>query len=79
MGLTPAQALASIPGWEGAVATELKGGLNNRTWRVDKNGRSAVLKIDERPRTEPYNTRREEARIQSRAFEAGLASERDVP
>ena len=74
MGLTPAQVLASIPGWEGAEPTELKGGLNNRTWRVDKNGRSAVLKIDERPRSEPYNTRREEARFQSRAFEAGLAS-----
>ena len=74
MGLTPAEALSSIPGWEGARVTELDGGLSNRTWRVDRNGRSAVLKIDERPRGEPYNTRRQEAQVQSRAFEAGLAT-----
>ena len=58
MGMTPEQALSTIPGWEGASVTELKGGLSNRTWRVDRDGRSAVLKIDERPRGEPYNTRR---------------------
>jgi thiamine kinase-like enzyme len=74
MGMTSEQALSTIPGWEGATVTELKGGLSNRTWRVDRDGRSAVLKIDERPRGEPYNTRREEARVQSRAFEAGLAT-----
>jgi thiamine kinase-like enzyme len=74
MGVTPREVLSTIPGWEGAVATELNGGLSNRTWRVDKNGRSAVLKIDERPRGEPYNTRRQEAQAQSRAFDAGLAT-----
>lgn len=74
MGLTPGEALSSIPGWEGATATKLSGGLSNNTWRVDKNGRSAVLKIDDRPRGEPYNTRRQEAEIQSRACEAGLAN-----
>ena len=74
MGMTPEQVLSTIPGWEGAAVTELNGGLSNRTWRVDKNGRSAVLKIDERPRGEPYNTRRQEAQVQSRAFEAGLAT-----
>ena len=74
MGMNPEQALATIPGWEGASVTELKGGLSNRTWRVDRDGRSAVLKVDEQPRGEPYNTRREEANVQSRAFEAGLAT-----
>ena len=74
MGVTPQQVLSTIPGGEGASATELNGGLSNRTWRVDRDGRSAVLKIDERPRGEPYNTRREEAKVQTRAFEAGLAT-----
>lgn len=74
MGLTPRQVLSSIPGWKDAAVTELSGGLSNHTWRVDANGRSAVLKIDERPRAEPFNTRREEAQVQSRAFEAGLAT-----
>ena len=74
MGVTTGQVLSTIPGWEGAAVTELNGGLNNRTWRVDKNGRSAVLKIDEQPRGEPYNTRRQEAQVQARACEAGLAT-----
>ena len=74
MGLTPAQALESIPGWAGAALSELNGGLSNRTWRVDRDGRSTVLKIDERLRGEPYNTRRQEAEVQSRAYEAGLAT-----
>ena len=75
MGLTPEQVLAGIDGWAGAMVSQLNGGLSNRTWRVDKNGRSAVLKIDERPRGAPYNTRLQEAQIQSRAFAAGLANQ----
>jgi len=74
MGMTVNQALAAIDGWAGASAAELSGGLSNRTWRVEKDGRAAVLKIDDRPRSEPYNTRRSEAGIQTRAFEAGLAN-----
>jgi len=74
MGMKPSQVLSTIPGWEGATANELSGGLSNRTWRVERGGRAAVLKIDERPRGAPYNTRREEAQFQSRAFEAGLAT-----
>ena len=74
MGLIPAQALSRIPGWDGATLTELSGGLTNRTWRVDRKDRSAVLKIDSRPRGRPYNSRREEAAIQSMAFDAGLAN-----
>ena len=74
MGMTPADVLAGIEGWAGAVVTELDGGFNNHTWRVEKDGRSAVLKIDDRPRGEPFNTRPGEAEIQMRAFKAGLAN-----
>jgi thiamine kinase-like enzyme len=74
VGLNIAEVLASIDGWAGADVAKLKGGLTNTTWRVDKDGRSGVLKIDARPRAEPYNTRRREAEIQARACEAGLAN-----
>lgn len=74
MGMTPEEALSGIDGWAGAHVTELDGGLSNRTWRVDKGDRSAVLKIDEQPRSAPYNSRRQEADIQARAFEHGLAN-----
>ena len=74
MGVTPEDVLAGIEGWAGAEVAELDGGLSNHTWRVKKDGRSAVLKIDDQPRGEPYNTRRNEAEIQMRAFEAGLAN-----
>ena len=74
MGVTPDEVLAGIEGWAGATVSRLDGGLNNHTWRVDKDGASAVLKIDDRPRGEPFNTRRQEADIQMRAFEAGLAN-----
>ena len=74
MELSVSEVLLSIDGWAGADITELKGGLTNTTWRVEKGGRSGVLKIDAMPRTEPYNTRRREAEIQTRAHEAGLAN-----
>jgi thiamine kinase-like enzyme len=74
MGLSIDKVLAGIDGWAGADVTELSGGLTNRTWRVNKDGRSAVLKVDERPRGEPYNTRQIEADIQTRAYNAGLAN-----
>ena len=74
MVMTPEEVLAGIDGWAGATVTRLDGGLSNHTWRVDKAGRSAVLKIDDQPRSEPYNARRQEAEIQTRAFAAGLAN-----
>jgi thiamine kinase-like enzyme len=70
----PAAVLATIPGWHGASFRELPGGLTNRTLLVEKNGRRAVLKIDPAPRTRPYNSRREEARIQERAAAIGRAN-----
>ncbi len=71
---TPQSALEEIPGWEAASWRELGGGLSNRTWLVEKDGDKAVLKLDEQPRSAPYNERREEARIQTMASIAGLAN-----
>ncbi len=74
MGLSVDKVLAGIAGWEGAEATQLTGGLTNCTWRVEKDGRQAVLKIDDAPRGAPFNERPGEADIQMRAFAAGLAN-----
>ena len=74
MGMTPADVLADIDGWEGARVSVLSGGLSNHTWLVEKDGDRAVLKIDDQPRGAPYNTRRNEADIQSQACESGLAN-----
>lgn len=70
----PAAVLATIPGWHGASCRELPGGMTNRTLLVEKEGRRAVLKIDPAPRTLPYNSRRDEARIQERAAAIGRAN-----
>ena len=65
--------LEGIDGWEGAQCAELTGGLTNRTWKVSKDGRHGVLKIDDAARQEPFNPRLAEAEIQRRAAAAGLA------
>ena len=70
---TPGDVLRLVAGWKGASLTELKGGLNNQTWLVQRNGLKAVLKVDQEVRTRPYNSRPEEARVQSGAASAGLA------
>ena len=67
MSASPDEALATIPGWDGAAWRELPGGLTNRTLQVEKDGRRAVLKIDPAPRKSPFNSRQEETRIQQRA------------
>lgn len=72
--LEPGTVLAGIPGWKNSTFRELSGGLTNRTWYVESGDRAAVLKIDERPRSAPYNARRAEARIQTTAADAGLAA-----
>ena len=72
--LSPDEVLADIPGWRGAHWRELPGGLTNRTLLVEKNDRRAVLKIDPAPRQAPYNSRRDEARIQDRAAVLGRAN-----
>jgi thiamine kinase-like enzyme len=73
-GAVPDAVLAGIPGWRGASCSELPGGLTNRTLLVEKDGRRAVLKIDPSPRTAPYNSREDEARIQQRAAALGRAN-----
>jgi thiamine kinase len=70
----PEAVLAAIPGWQGATYRELSGGLSNRTLLVEAGDRSAVLKIDERPRQPPFNTRRAEALVQTTAADHGLAN-----
>ena len=70
---TPEQVLADIPGWDGATLSELSGGLTNRTWRVTKDTKSGVLKIDDEPREAPFNSRYDEAYVQNMAHKAGLA------
>ena len=65
--------LYDIPGWEEAACTELTGGMNNRTYLVEKEGRRAVLKIDATARALPYNTRENEKRVQMDAANHELA------
>ncbi len=65
--------LSGIPGWQGAISRKLAGGLTNQTYLVEREGRRAVLKIDSAPRTEPYNSREDEAGIQTAAAESHLA------
>lgn len=71
---TPERVIAEVAGWEDATVTKLDRGLTNRTWLVEKHGRRAVLKLDDRVRGAPFNTRPAEASIQSLAAGAGLAS-----
>ena len=70
---TPDAVLSKIPGWEGANIRKLAGGLTNRTYLVEQEGRRAVFKIDFTPRSMPYNSRKAEARIQTAAAENNLA------
>lgn len=72
--MTPQDILAGLPEWRDANVSELDGGLTNRAWLVEASGRKAVLKIDPQPRSAPFSTRPEEARIQSAAAGAGLAA-----
>lgn len=73
-GTNPDALLAGLPGWRGATFEELPGGLTNRTLRVEKDGRRAVLKIDPEPRKPPFNSRQDEARIQDEAAALGRAN-----
>ena len=68
-------ALRQIPGWQNASWSELKGGLTNPCWLIDRGDRKAVLKIDDKPRSEPFSSRPAEAQIQRRAAAQKLANE----
>ncbi|MBT8087297.1 MAG: phosphotransferase [Gammaproteobacteria bacterium] len=67
-------AVRDLPAWRDARWTPLHGGLTNRTWRLQQDGREAVIKIDDAPRSAPYGSRAEEAEMQSAAARAGLAN-----
>jgi len=71
--LTPRAVLGRIDGWSDASIENLGGGLTNRTYLVTAGTRRCVLKIDLEPRVEPFNSRKDEAKIQRNANEAGLA------
>jgi thiamine kinase-like enzyme len=72
--LNAAEVLAEIPGWEAATVAPLDGGTTNSTLLADNGAQRAVLKIDAEPRRAPFNTRSQEARIQTMAAAAGLAN-----
>ncbi len=72
--MDPQEVLAAIPGWRGATFEALPGGLTNRTLRVEKGNRRAVLKIDPAPRKPPFNSRQDEARLQAQAAALGRAN-----
>ena len=74
MSRTPDAVLSRMPEWAGASFSELSGGLSNQTWLVELGERKAVLKIDEEPRAAPFNSRSQEAQIQTMAAERGLAN-----
>jgi len=71
---SPESVLSAIPGWEGASYEELSGGLTNQNYLVESDHGKAVLKIDEVSRSVPFNERRKEAQIQTKAAEQGLAA-----
>ena len=70
---SPESVLSDISGWEQASVTPLTGGLTNRSYLVEKDGRRAVLKIDDETRGLPFNTRAEERQVQSIAANHALA------
>jgi len=70
----PVEVLAGIPGWQDATVTEMDGGITNTSWLVAVESRKGVLKIDAQTRGEPFNSRLQEAAIQSVAAGHGLAA-----
>ncbi|MBT8088237.1 MAG: phosphotransferase family protein [Gammaproteobacteria bacterium] len=72
--MKPNDVLSKLPGWQDASWQPLDGGLSNRTWLLQKGGNKAVLKIDTVTRRPPFNTREQEAVIQTNAAERGLAN-----
>lgn len=75
MSVVVESALAEIPGWEKAEYSRLEGGITNKCWLVQVDGRRAVLKIDATLREKPFNTRHAEAQVQSRGVRLGIANQ----
>ena len=72
--MSPEDVVRTLSDWHDATWSELTGGLTNRVWLLEKQGNKAVLKIDAERRTLPFNSRAEEAAVQSAAASAGLAN-----
>ena len=75
--ISPADALTRVPDWDGNLASwrELKGGLTNRSYLVEKGSDSFVLRLDA-AHTNVFNLDRiSEMEIVARAAAAGLAPE----
>jgi thiamine kinase len=75
--MTPAEALSSIPGWDANAVrcTEIKGGLTNRTYLVERGTETFVLRLNA-AHTSVFNLDRiSEIGILKRAVAAGLAPE----
>ena len=71
---TPETVLRDLPEWADASVERLACGQTIGSWVVDAGDRKALLKIDDAPRTGPFNTRRAEAQIQTVAARQGLAN-----
>ena len=74
--ISPAEALSGIPGWDGSavVCTELKGGLTNRIYRVERDGQQCILRLDAE-HTDSYGLdRRLELSVLKQAADKGLAA-----
>ena len=71
---TPETVLRGLPEWTDATVERLARGQTVGSWIVDAGDRKAVLKIDDAPRTGPFNTRPAEAQIQMAAARQGLAN-----
>lgn len=75
--MSPAEALSRIPGWgsDPAECRELKGGLTNRSYRIERGDDTFVLRLDA-AHTAAFNLDRvSEIRILKHAAAAGLAPE----
>ena len=70
----PDDVLQALPDWADATLEPLASGQTIASWLVEAGERKAVLKIDDVLRGAPFNTRREEARIQTMAARVGLAN-----
>lgn len=74
MTQNPGSVLRGLPDWADASFERLECGQTLSSWIIDAGGRKAVLKIDDAPRKDPFNTRRAEAQIQTIAASQGLAN-----
>ncbi len=73
--MTPEEALSLIPGWDPASVqiSRIKGGLTNRSFRINRGGHSYVLRLDAE-HTKAFNLdRSSELAILRHAAAAGLA------